>query len=385
MISQRDRYKAIARFERPGDLWYRDTFWNETTKRWLAEGAPGVLVSGPRRGEYFGFGHSRDMGEIASGLGNAEYIAGDVEAYLPLPPIIPRFEPRVVSEDATTVVLVNQGGQTVRVLKNAPQKMPMYLDHPVKDRDTWKEYKKRLDPTTPERWPSDWAAYVDKMNSRDFPVILSVGSFFGFLREWMGVENLLFAFYDDPALVEDMMDTMLHLEREVIKRTLKDIRVDQANFWEDMCYKAGPLISPAMFKKFMVPRYQQLTELLRNSGVDIIYVDSDGNVGELLPLWLEAGINYIWPLEVAAGNDAVAIRKKYGKDLILGGGIDKRALLKGEAAIREEVFSKVPFLLEQGGYFPCIDHLVPPDVTFENYCCYVNTLREAGGLEKLSL
>ncbi len=81
MISQRDRYKAIARFERPGDLWYRDTFWNETPKQWMAAGAPGVVLSGPRRGEYFGFGHSRGMGEIASGLGNAEYIAGDVEAY----------------------------------------------------------------------------------------------------------------------------------------------------------------------------------------------------------------------------------------------------------------------------------------------------------------
>jgi len=280
--------------------------------------------------------------------------------------------------------MVNQGGQTVRVLKDNPQKMPMYLDHPVKDRDSWKEYKKRLDPVTPERWPADWDAYVDKMNSRDYPVILSVGSFFGFLREWMGLERLLLTFYDDPDLIEDMMDTMLHLELEVIRRTVKDIKVDQASFWEDMCYKTGPLISPDMFSRFMVPRYRQITELLRNNGIDIIYVDSDGNVNELLPLWLESGINYIWPLEVAAGNDAAALRKQYGKDLILGGAIDKRALLKGKEAIREEVFSKVPYLLEQGGYFPSVDHLVPPDVTFDKYCYYINTLREVAGLEKLS-
>jgi uroporphyrinogen decarboxylase len=272
----------------------------------------------------------------------------------------------------------------VKVFKDDPQKMPMYLDHPVKDRETWREYKKRLDPATPARWPEDWGAYVEKMNSRDFPVILSVGSFFGLLREWMGVERLLYAFHDDPALVEDMMDTMLHLETEVIKRTVKDIRVDQASFWEDMCYRAGPLISPAMFRKFMMPRYRQITDLLRQNGIDIIYVDSDGNVTELIPLWLECGINYIWPLEVAAGNDAVALRKEYGRELILGGAIDKRALIKGEKAIREEVMSKVPFLLEQGGYFPSVDHLVPPDVTFENYCSYINTLREAAGLEKLS-
>lgn len=110
---------------------------------------------------------------------------------------------------------------------------------------------------------------------------------------------------------------------------------------------------------------------------------SDGNLDQLIPLWLECGINYVWPLEVAAGNDAVALRKKYGRDLILGGNIDKRALIKGKEAIREEVMSKVPFLLEEGGYFPTVDHNVPPDITLENYQYYINTMQEVGGLEKI--
>ncbi len=128
----------------------------------------------------------------------------------------------------------------------------------------------------------------------------------------------------------------------------------------------------------------EINDLLRSNGVDVIYLDSDGNLNELIPLWLECGINFHWPFEAVAGNDAVAIRKKYGKDLIIGGTIDKRALIKGKEAIREEVMSKVPFLLEQGGYFPSVDHLVPPDVTFENYCYYINLMREVAGLEKLS-
>ena len=111
---------------------------------------------------------------------------------------------------------------------------------------------------------------------------------------------------------------------------------------------------------------------------------TSGNVEQLVPLWLEVGINFIWPFEVAAGNDAVAMRKEYGKDLIIGGTIDKRALAKDKEAIREEVMSKVPFLLAQGGYFPSVDHLVPPDIPFENYCYFINTMREVAGLEKLS-
>jgi uroporphyrinogen-III decarboxylase len=384
-ISNRERYRDIAHFKRTGDLFYSDAFWQETLIYWVVrEGAPEQITNNTWRGNYFGYDHSRGMREIISGLGNAPYLAGEVEAYLPIPPIVPQFQTKVVKEDEKHIILINQGGQTVRVLKNDPQKMPMYLDHPVKDWDSWKEYKKRLDPDNPERWPADWNWYVDKMNERDFPVILSVGSFFGFLREWMGMERLLYTFHDDPKLVEDMMETMLNLELEVIKRTVKDIKVDQANFWEDMCYKTGPLISPAMVKKFMVPRYRQITDLLRKNGIDIIYLDSDGNVTELIPLWLEAGINYIWPFEQAAGNDAVAARKKYGRDLIIGGTIDKRALIKSKEAVREEVMSKVPFLLEQGGYFPSVDHLVPPDVPFDNYKYYVNTMREVAGLEKLA-
>jgi uroporphyrinogen-III decarboxylase len=383
MVSNRERYKAIARFERAGDLWLSDAFWLQTLTAWIRNGAPEALMAGPRRGAYFEFGYTRTTYEIISGLGALPFTAGGTTTFMPIPPIVPRFEPKIVEEDGNTMVIINHGGQTAKVLKNQPMNMPMYLDHPVKDWDTWKEYKKRLDPDEPRRWPANWDAYVDKMNSRDMPLILNVGGFFGFLREWMGMTSLLYTFYDDPPLIEDMMETLLDLTLGVIDRALPDLNVDQANFWEDMCYKAGPLISPAMFKKYMAPRYRQVTDRLRKHGVDIIYVDSDGNIEKLVPLWLEAGVNMVWPVEIAAGNDPVALRKEYGKDLILGGGIDKRALLGGRESIEKEVMSKVPYLLDQGGYFPCIDHLVPPDITLENYQYYVNCLRRAADLEEI--
>jgi len=134
----------------------------------------------------------------------------------------------------------------------------------------------------------------------------------------------------------------------------------------------------------MVPRYKKVTELLHSAGVNSIFVDSDGNLRALIPLWLEAGINGFWPLECAAGNDAVALRKQYGKDIILAGNIDKRAFLKTEDVLREEVMAKVPFLLASGGYFPSIDHLVPPDVPFRMYQYFINTLRDVAGLERIS-
>ncbi len=404
-ISPKQRFLDICHFKRRGDLWLSGIFWPETLEKWVKQGAPKEIIptseelalGGHFVNDYFQLdGSLHKLTEIKSGLGTGKEevpieidIGHGTTVHVTTKtgaPLIPGYEPRVISEDERTFTLRNGGGQTVKYLKDNPHGMPMYLDWPVKDRATWNEHKKRLDPNTPERWPSDWNAYVQEMNKlgEETPIRLDVGGFYGYLREWIGMERILYMFYDDPNLIEDMMDQMLYMETEVIKRTLKDIKIQQATFWEDMAYKSGPLISPAMVRKFMMPRYKKITDLLHSYGVDVIFVDSDGNINQLIPLWLEVGINFVWPLEVAAHNDAVALRKKYGKNLIMSGTIDKRALAKGKEAIREEVMSKVPFLLEQGGYFPGVDHAVPPDVTFENYCYYINLMRDVAGLEKLS-
>lgn len=389
-MPNRERFLAICRGERPGDVAIMDWFhrsWAETLDAWIEQGAPEEIRDQNALNQYFGFDHLHGLHEIVSEHNRADLkaiaSAQAIGAYIITPPIVPVFEIKVLKEDERHRVETTYGGATVEVSKEFPQRMPRYLDRPVKDRASWNEYKQRLDPHTPERWPSDWNAFVKERNSQDAPTMLLMEGFFGVLREWTGLENLLYMFYDDPKLVEDMMDQVLYLEMEVARRAFKDLRIDTIRFWEDMAYKSGPLISPAMVKKFMVPRYKQVTDFLHSQGVDIIHIDSDGNVNELIPLWLEVGINFPWPFEVAAGMDAVALRKKYGKDLIIGGNIDKRVFAKGKDAIREEVMSKVPFLLETGGYFACLDHVVPPDVSLENFRYYLNLLREIGGMEKL--
>ena len=119
----------------------------------------------------------------------------------------------------------------------------------------------------------------------------------------------------------------------------------------------------------MMPGYRKITDLLHSAGIDVIMLDSDGNVEELIPLWLECGINFIYPMEVAAGMDVVQLRKKFGKDLIIGGGMDKRILASNKDAIFEMVMSKKSVMLE-GGYFPGVDHAIPPDISWENFTYY---------------
>ena len=381
-MPNRERFLAICRNERPGDLAIMDWFhrcWPDTIERWIGEGAPEEIRNQDGLNRYFEFERFNALQEIISEHNRADIKETVSTQFYPTPPVVPVFEIEVLREDERHRVETTYGGATIEVSKEFPWRMPKYLDHPVKDRASWNEYKKRLDPDTPERWPSDWDAFVERTNSQDAPTMLLLEGFFGVLREWTGLERLLYMLYDDPDLVEDMMEQVLCLALGVARRATRDLRIDTVRFWEDMAFKTGPLISPESVESLMVPRYKQVIDLLHGEGIDIIHIDSDGNVNELIPLWMEIGINFPWPLEVAAEMDAVALRRKYGRDIIIGGGIDKRAFTRGKDAIRQEVMSKVPFLVETGAYFPCLDHTVPPDVSLEDFRYYLNLVREIGG------
>jgi uroporphyrinogen decarboxylase len=400
VATARERFLDIARFKRPGDLYMMSMFnalqWSNTLKRWIEQGAPdGILLDpeGPylygetvRQNEIFGFDRCEMMWQVRTGLA-ATYQGNprvDVPPKSSLVPIWPLNDLSIVKSEGSLHTAWAASGHLIRIDLQGFKEGQLYdtLENPVKDRTSWEEYKKRLDPHSPERWPEDWPGFVEEMRTREHAVGLWVGSFYGWLREWMGFEEISLLFYDDPKLVEDMMDHVLYFVTESVTRVLTEIEVDFAMFWEDMCYKSGPMISPATFRKLMMPRYKKVVDLLRSKGVDMIIVDTDGNVEKMIPLWLECGVNATWPLEVAAGNDAVAIRKEYGRDFIVMGNLDKREIAKDKQAIEAEVMKKVPVLLEDSGYFPSLDHMASPDIPWENYISLLDLLREIAGLPK---
>ncbi|MFH1568887.1 MAG: uroporphyrinogen decarboxylase family protein, partial [Gemmatimonadota bacterium] len=154
--------------------------------------------------------------------------------------------------------------------------------------------------------------------------------------------------------------------------------IDYGSVWEDMAMKTGPLISPQLFRDYMLEPLKRVTRTLNQAGIEIIMVDSDGNVDELIPLWLEANVNLIYPLEVAADCDAVKYRRQHGREVLLMGNIDKRVLRDGctKADIEREVEARVPALVKDGGFSPMVDHAVPPDVPFENFKYYLDLVQE---------
>ena len=287
--------------------------------------------------------------------------------------MLPRFAERVIAEDETTITKVIDRGIVQRELKSPDEmSIPEHLEYPVKTRADWDAMKKRFDPGSAGRLPADWDVRCERWR-RDKPWLVfqcSRGpSLFGFVRELMGPERTLYAFYDEPQLVHDMMETITELTLAMLPRVVRDAPLTSVFFWEDMCYRAGPLISPAMFREFMIPRYRRITDLACRLGIDIMFVDCDGDVSELIPLWIEAGIRGVYPMEVAAGMDVAKLRREYGHDLLMTGGIDKRVLAQDRRAIDEELARRMP-IAEQGGYIPHLDHAVPHDVPYDNFVYY---------------
>ena len=253
--------------------------------------------------------------------------------------------------------------------------MPQFLKFPVSNRRDWENIKWRLDPASPERYP-DWKEVRNRYADRDFMLGLLICGAYGLPRNLFGEEHLAYMYYDDPGLIHDIAEHWVEFYKGICDRTLPNLDIDCVYIWEDMAFKSGPLIGPNLFEEFMLPYYKEVIAHIRSYGIRHIMVDSDGNNWRLLDLFVEAGVNVFLPLEIAAAMEPVEIREKYGRKLVLWGGIDKRVLSKDKAAIEHELKRKVPQMIDSGGYIPGVDHTVPPDVPFENYKFYTELLRE---------
>ncbi len=245
---------------------------------------------------------------------------------------------------------------------------------PVETRADWEEMKKRFDPHHPERHPEDLVQRCTALQERNFVLAISINGPFWQLREWLGFENLCMMMLDDPDFIEDMADFWTEFISQTMAPILDNVVVDYVMISEDMGFKEHSMISPAMVRRFLVPAYERWGAEIKQSGCPIYAMDSDGHVGELLPIWIECDMNYSFPTEVAAGNDIVEYRRLYGKKMAYLGGIDKRAIAKGGLVMEKEVLRVVPPLLEDGGFLPGCDHGVPADVSWPDFVAYSRLL-----------
>lgn len=326
--------------------------WTETRERWRAEGFPAD------RSEYDFF--------------HADGFFNSVQAdYNLLPP----FPEETLEETTDYRVYRDPSGVLKKTWKDRSS-IPQYMGFTLNTAADWDNYKARLQPD-PRRLPLDLPARAAAAQRRDSPLILTIAPIVGWIRNWMGVENLAYLTHDSPDVFADMTNTMADLSCWSIDQVMPHLTQtpDLAIGWEDICGRSGPLISPAVFNRCVAPAYRKVREKLDSCGVHVLGVDCDGWIEPLLGPWLDCGVNLHFPIEIGVWNaDPMALRRKYGRDLRLFGGIDKRQLSRGRPAIDAELERRRP-LMAEGGYVPLPDHLIPPEVSLDNYQYYLDRLR----------
>jgi uroporphyrinogen decarboxylase len=306
--------------------------------------------------DYFGFDTSQMMV-------NAEQL------------VYPQFEVKILREDYKYIDYIDLDGCTRRFSKNNPV-IPAGIKWPIKNLDDWnvlKHERINLD-NIRKRLPENWIELVNEYKNRDYP--LAVGGYpnglFGSLTHLIGYENLFLFYYDEPELLKDILERLTDIWIALWEEIMKDVEIDLCNLWEDISSGRGSMISTSIFKEFLSPYYKKLTDFLRSKKVKITLVDTDGDCNELIPLFLEAGVTGLYPMEVSAGMDVTAARKKY-PELQIMGGIPKLEIAYGKKNI-DKMLEPVEWLLEQGGYIPFGDHLIPPEVPWEEFKYYRNKL-----------
>ncbi|MCI5648554.1 MAG: hypothetical protein MR332_03835 [Fusicatenibacter sp.] len=341
-------------------------YWNETLEKWARE----KHITSEEAEAYARYGDNSEadlsvMKRLGFDFNWNSCISTNSELFPPFPKELieeKRDGGRIIRDEQGFLVLEKPGIVSI----------PSVIGTTLTDRKAWEQlYLPKLQWHN-SRVDTEYLQSLTSCENRTIPIGLHCGSLIGYIRNLLGVEQLSYLYADDEELYAEIIDTVANLAYRCVESALKSgARFDYAHFWEDICFKNGPLVSPSVFAKYVGPHYKKITTLLNQYGIDIVSVDCDGLIDSLLPIWMENGVNTMFPIEVGTWKASIAPwRQKYGQELRGVGGMNKTVFARDYNAIDEEIERLKP-LIELGGYIPCPDHRIAPDAKFENvqyYC-----------------
>lgn len=362
MMTVRECYRRIALFQRADYIPnFEGSAAPETVQRWHAEGLP----EGVGWQDFFGIDRAELVRSISFG---------------PIPGVA----------DRTSNLPMTQEGPSFRDAwgrvaawhqkKEGDQYAPsahIIVRGALQERSEWEEIRGHFQPHVAARYPKDWSECVKRWAGHEHVLVLEAPSMVGELRMELGFQNYCLKLYDDPQMIEEVMDARTELALGILDKAMSEADFDMLWFWEDCAFRNGPIITPAIFERICTPRYRRLADWYRSRGGEIVAVDSDGDVRRLIPGWLKGGVNHIWPLEPFAGMDVVALRKEYGQAFSMRGGVNKHVMAGGRDAINRELDRVCP-VVQDGGFIPHLDHQMP-DCSFDDICYYMDRKHELLG------
>ena len=348
-FTNRERFNRQMHFQ-PVDRSFNMEFgyWDECYTQWDIFVKNGIKDRGAAN-EFFGF----DFLGVESGVTWMD----------------PPFPYKELERRGNKIIMQNEDGVIgERTIEFAS--IPHFIKSPIETPDDWlKTKKERFDVNSPARKidVQKWMEYYPK--NRTNPIGINCGSMIGKIRDLLTFEGVCYAWMDYPEMIEDMVETCCVMTEHLLDQVLGYVDFDFAHGWEDICFNHGPILPPSFFEEVVAPRYKRISKRLLNHGIDLWYTDCDGDVRPLLQMFLDSGINCMFPYEVNSCTHPGELLDQY-PNLRIMGGVDKLKLIEGQKATKAYMESLVPYV-KRGGFIPFVDHLCPPDVTPENYLYYL--------------
>jgi len=384
-MNNKERAMAVLKYQKYDRLpVVHFGYWFETLQKWAAEGH---LTN--EEATSWCDGNPADA-IICKKLGfDFDWSA----AFSPSTGLVPEFERKVVREfpDGSKHVMNFEG--VIILHKPDATSIPTEIQHTLVDRKSWEEhYKWRFQfhtdrvnhafartGDTMKRFDQGGLDYL-KTDERDYPYGLFCGSLYGQVRNILGVEGSCYLMMDDEPLFDEIIETVGTLCYQTTKTALESgAKFDFAHFWEDICFKNGPLITPSVFEEKVGPQYKRIADLVRSHGIEIVSLDCDGKIDALIPTWFNNGVNTMFPIEVGTWDASIKPwREQYGKNLRGVGGMNKTVFARDRAAIDAEIERLKP-LVALGGFIPCPDHRIAPDAHWDLVRYYCDRMHQIFG------
>ena len=292
--------------------------------------------------------------------------------------LCPKFEKKIleVLPDGSQRVFTSNG--VIQKIKPGVTSIPSEDDYLLKDREAFEALYKPKMQFSMDRIDVGFLETFNATRDQDVPIGLFLGSVLGTIRDMVTVTGMSYLIYDeDEDLFADIVDTYAEMQYQCTEAVLKTgAKFDYAHYWEDICFKSGPLLSPEVFDELCAKHYKKRNDLCHKYGIDIISLDCDGVTEKLIPTWIENGVNVLFPIEIGTwGDQFEPARKKYGEKILGVGGMDKTAFRKDKAAVDAEI-ERMKRLASMGGFIPCPDHRIMPGSDFDLVKYYVEEIKK---------
>jgi uroporphyrinogen decarboxylase len=249
------------------------------------------------------------------------------------------------------------------------------IAYPIRDRNDLAHYR----PPDP-----DGEAYLEALRGARAVAgdrLAVIGSVVGpFSQAWAmaGPQTLMLSLYDDPGLVDELLRIGTEFNLRAGRRMI-EVGVDAIHLGDDYGANAGPLISPAHFKRFVLPYLRAMVDRFQAWGCPVI-LHSDGNINPLLGDIEKAGIQCLNPIQRSAHMDLQELKGRLGGSISLWGGVDSTQVLpcgtpdEVEAHTRDCLRTAGP----GGGYLCGSDHSLRDDMPLENVLRMIETVKRYG-------